>query len=187
MTILVDQARWPWRGTVWCHLVSDQDLDELHDFAARLGCRRVGFQGDHYDIDIDTREVALELGATPCDSRELVRRLRAAGLRLRPSSFPKWSIVEQWSDLDDASVVLAAASVSPVLRALADRHLDAATLASATGAVVLAREDSQALMIHGDTGHPSARELPDAGVYVRVDRFGGWAVELVDPPLRAER
>lgn len=167
--------------------MSDRDLHELHEFAARLGCRRVGFQGDHYDIDIETREVALELGATACDSRELVRRLRAAGLRLRPSSFPKWSVVEQWNDLDDAAVVLEAASVSPVLRAMADRHLDAATLAAATGAVVLAREDSRALMVYGDDGQPAAAESSSTGVHVRVDRRGRWAVELIDPPLRPDR
>ena len=172
---------------MWCHLVSDRDLDELHDFAARLGCRRVGFQGDHYDIDIDTREVALELGATACDSRELVRRLRAAGLRLRPSSFPKWSMVEQWNDLDDASAVIEAESVSPVLRAMAERHLDPATLAAATGAVVLAREDARALMVYGEEGQPGATESSLAGVHVRVDRHGRWAVELVDPPLRSDR
>ncbi|MGI9606969.1 MAG: DUF4031 domain-containing protein [Acidimicrobiales bacterium] len=92
MAILVDQARWPWRGTTWCHLVSDEHLDELHEFAAGLGCRRIGFQGDHYDIDVVTRSLALELGAEACDSRELVRRLRGAGLRLRPSAFEKWSL-----------------------------------------------------------------------------------------------
>ena len=26
MAILVDDARWPWRGRLWAHLVSDEDL-----------------------------------------------------------------------------------------------------------------------------------------------------------------
>ena len=79
--ILVDQAIWPWRGRRWAHLVSDESYDELHDFAAALGIERRAFQGDHYDVPDDYRTRAIELGATPVDARELVRRLRAAGLR----------------------------------------------------------------------------------------------------------
>jgi hypothetical protein len=79
--ILVDQAIWPWRGRRWAHLVSDESYDELHDFAARLGIERRAFQGDHYDVPSEYRTRALELGATAVDARELVRRLRAAGLR----------------------------------------------------------------------------------------------------------
>ncbi len=86
--ILVDEARWPWRGRRWAHLVSDTSYDELHDFARRLGVPAGGFQGDHYDIPTEVREQALALGARPVDSRELVVRLRGAGLRLRPSARP---------------------------------------------------------------------------------------------------
>jgi hypothetical protein len=81
VTILVDAAVWPWRDDVWAHLVSDESYEELHAFAARLGLPRRAFQGDHYDVPRHVRERALELGAEPVASRELVRRLRAAGLR----------------------------------------------------------------------------------------------------------
>jgi len=84
--ILVDQAIWPWRGRRWAHLVSDESYDELHEFAARLGLRRESFQGDHYDVPDEYRTRAIELGATPVDARDLVRRLRAAGLRKRSAS-----------------------------------------------------------------------------------------------------
>ena len=87
--MLVDPAVWAWRGASWAHLVSDESFDELHDFARRLGKRRLGFQGDHYDIDSVDRERAVELGAEPVGSRELVRRLRAAGLRRRDAK-PTW-------------------------------------------------------------------------------------------------
>lgn len=83
MTILVDPAVWPWRGQRWAHLVSDVSYDELHDFAARLGIPRRAFQGDHYDVPAPLRDQAIALGALPVDSRELVRRMRAAGLRRR--------------------------------------------------------------------------------------------------------
>lgn len=83
--ILVDQAVWPWRGRRWAHLVSDESYDELHAFATRLGIPRRVFQGDHYDVPAELREQAIALGAEAVDARDLVRRLRAAGLRNRPS------------------------------------------------------------------------------------------------------
>lgn len=81
MAIVVDQAIWPWRGRRWAHLASDRSYEELHAFAARLGIDRARFQGDHYDIPAELRDRAVALGAEPVDCREVVRRLRAAGLR----------------------------------------------------------------------------------------------------------
>jgi hypothetical protein len=86
VTLLVDEARWPWRGRRWCHLVSDVSLDELHAFAARLGVPSRAFQGDHYDLHEEGRARAIELGAVPVPSRELLVRLRQAGLRLSPAA-----------------------------------------------------------------------------------------------------
>ena len=85
MTILIDEARWWWRGKKWCHLVSDVSYDELHDFAARASIPRRGFQGDHYDVPEEYRDALIEAGAQQTESRELVRRLRAAGLRMSPA------------------------------------------------------------------------------------------------------
>jgi hypothetical protein len=86
VTCLVDECRWPWRGRRWCHLVSDTDFDELHAMADVVGVPRRSFQGDHYDLDEDARARAVALGAVPVTSRELVVRLRAAGLRLSPAA-----------------------------------------------------------------------------------------------------
>ena len=85
VTILIDEARWWWRGKKWCHLVSDASYDELHDFADRAGIPRRGFQGDHYDSPEEYRAELIDAGAVQVESRELVRRLRAAGLRLSPA------------------------------------------------------------------------------------------------------
>lgn len=79
---------WPWRGRHWAHLVSDTSYAELHAFAARLGIPIEAFQGDHYDVPADQRERALDLGAEAVGSKELVRRLRAAGLRRRRAAGP---------------------------------------------------------------------------------------------------
>lgn len=81
MTILVDDAIWPWRGRRWAHLVSDTSYDELHEFAAQLGIPRRAFQGDHYDVPEALRDLAIAHGAVAVEGRVLVRRLRAAGLR----------------------------------------------------------------------------------------------------------
>lgn len=81
MTILIDNAHWPNHGRYWCHLVSDLSLAELHAFAARLGIPERGFGGDHYDLPDEMRAAAIAMGAVPVESRELLTRLKAAGLR----------------------------------------------------------------------------------------------------------
>jgi hypothetical protein len=83
--ILVDEAHWPWRDRLWCHLISDTSLDELHAFARTLGIPERGFSGDHYDIPEDYRLQAIAAGARPVPSRQIVEALRAAGLR-RPTA-----------------------------------------------------------------------------------------------------
>ena len=93
--ILVDAARWRWRGQLWAHLVSDTSYQELHQFAGRLGIPRRAFQGDHYDVPSDYREQAIALGAVPVSSRELVVRLRAAGLRRAPARI---SLAVSWAE-----------------------------------------------------------------------------------------
>ena len=86
MALLVDECRWWHRGRRWCHLVSDHSLDELHGFAEAMGIPRRGFHGDHYDLPEEHRDDALARGAVAVESRELVRRLRSAGLRLSPAA-----------------------------------------------------------------------------------------------------
>ena len=86
MAILVDDAIWPWRGRLWAHLVSDTSIDELHAFAERLGIPRRAFQGDHYDVTDELRDCAIAEGARPVTSRDVVRALRAAGLRKHPTA-----------------------------------------------------------------------------------------------------
>lgn len=84
MALLVDDAVWPWRGRLWCHLVSDTGLDELHAFARRLGIPERAFQGDHYDLTDELRDCAIAEGALAVSSREVIHALRRAGLR-RPT------------------------------------------------------------------------------------------------------
>ena len=85
MAILIDEARWWFHERRWCHLVSDTSLDELHEFADRVGIPRRGFQGDHYDVPEDYRPQMIAAGAIEVESRVLLRRLCDAGLRLSPA------------------------------------------------------------------------------------------------------
>jgi hypothetical protein len=85
MTVLIDEPRWWYRGRKWSHLVSDVSYEELHRFVDALGIPRRAFQGDHYDIPEEYLVDVLEAGAEMVDSRELVRRLRRAGLRVSPA------------------------------------------------------------------------------------------------------
>lgn len=82
MTVLVDPPLWPQHGRLWSHLVSDTSLDELHAFAERAGVPRRGFDRDHYDVPDERYDELVRLGAVPVDGREIVRRLRASGLRV---------------------------------------------------------------------------------------------------------
>ncbi|MDT0343298.1 DUF4031 domain-containing protein [Streptomyces litchfieldiae] len=81
MTVYIDPPAWPGHGRLWSHLASDVSFAELHDFAARLGSPPRAFDRDHYDVPEERYRDAVALGAVEVGSRELVRRLREAGLR----------------------------------------------------------------------------------------------------------
>ena len=83
VTILVDPPLVPGHGRLWSHVASDCSYDELHAFARTLGLPERGFDGDHYDIPQEAYDRVVAAGAVPVSSRELVSRLRAAGLRRR--------------------------------------------------------------------------------------------------------
>lgn len=85
MTYVDDLVVWP---NAWgpfkagsCHLAADT-LDELHEFAAKLGMKREWFQGKnprhpHYDLVKSKRDRAIALGAKPITGREMVMIWRA--------------------------------------------------------------------------------------------------------------
>ena len=78
MPVYVDDARIPWRGLRWSHLVADS-AEELHHAAKELGLRREWAQDKgrtlHYDLPDELRARAIDQGvATPITWRELVLR-----------------------------------------------------------------------------------------------------------------
>jgi hypothetical protein len=62
---------------LWCHMVTDGNLEELHEFAARLGIQRRRFQDHprhpHYDLLPASRALAVALGAVEVSTGELAR------------------------------------------------------------------------------------------------------------------
>lgn len=85
--ILIDPPLVPSRGRMWSHVASDTSYDELHAFAREIGIPARGFDRDHYDVPSDRYDDVVAAGAVPVTSRELIVRLRAAGLR-RPKHSP---------------------------------------------------------------------------------------------------
>jgi hypothetical protein len=74
--ILVDPIR-RHQSSEWCHMVSDESLEELHEFAATIGLKRKAFQGvsrPHYDLRPSKRRLAVSMGAQEVGMRDLVRR-----------------------------------------------------------------------------------------------------------------
>jgi hypothetical protein len=60
---------------LWCHMITDGDLDELHEFAMRLGLGPRRFQNHprhpHYDLTPPTRALAVVLGAVETTTTRL--------------------------------------------------------------------------------------------------------------------
>jgi hypothetical protein len=81
--VYVDDAMIPFRRMKMSHMFADS-VEELHDFAAKLGLKREWFQdksAPHYDVSLTVRKRAIELGAVAIgygDSqwREVFRRIR---------------------------------------------------------------------------------------------------------------
>lgn len=68
-----------WRWSKSCHLIADS-VNELHEFAKRIGMRRSWFQNDgrlpHYDLNENRRRIAVKQGATELDRRQFVEKMR---------------------------------------------------------------------------------------------------------------
>ena len=82
MNIEIDPPLWPAHRTLWSHLVSTQSLAQLHGFAFAQGIPARAFDGDHYDVPAEQHDELVAAGALPVPAHQLVRDLRASGLRL---------------------------------------------------------------------------------------------------------
>lgn len=84
MTVYVDDMyRHPmgkFRRMKMSHMIADTE-DELHVMASRIDVARKCYQGDHYDVAMSKRELAIQYGAVAITLRELaaLSALRRAG------------------------------------------------------------------------------------------------------------
>lgn len=73
------------RGRLFCHLTADT-IDELHEFAGRMGLKRCWFHRsrteNHYDLTAGMRQVALSMGAVFVPALEQARARIAARAKL---------------------------------------------------------------------------------------------------------
>jgi hypothetical protein len=81
MTIYVDELR-DYRALMgrglpglWCHMITDGDLEELHQFAMQIGLNPRRFQNHtrhpHYDLMPNSRALAVALGAVETSTTHL--------------------------------------------------------------------------------------------------------------------
>ena len=92
MTVYVDDMRAPFRRMVMCHMIADGE-SELHEMADRIGVARRWYQGDHYDICLSKRALAVAVGAVEVTQRQLgcmVMRQRATGQLGAPDDALAW-------------------------------------------------------------------------------------------------
>jgi len=152
MAVVVDKAIWPYRGKLWAHLASDDNLTELHDFADLLGLRLMSFQGDHYDVSKEVRDQAIISGAIEIDGRELLARLKKAKLRLPVSERPgKWEKVYSFPptgvppDLSEVKTIKTLPELGKFVRV--DWNLAEVTVFQRRYEMALVLEDSSGLII----------------------------------------
>jgi hypothetical protein len=72
MSVYVDDMRARFGRLVMCHMIADSD-DELHAMADRIGVARKWHQGDHYDIALSKRAIAVAAGAREITLRQCSR------------------------------------------------------------------------------------------------------------------
>ncbi len=69
MPVYVDSMRAKFGRMVMCHMIATS-FDELHSMADKIGIRRKWFQGDHYDIALSKRALAIRYGAIEISWRQ---------------------------------------------------------------------------------------------------------------------
>jgi hypothetical protein len=70
MTVYVDDMRAKFGRLIMCHMIADTAA-ELHAMADRIGVTRKWYQGDHYDIALSKRALAIRAGAVQITWRQL--------------------------------------------------------------------------------------------------------------------
>lgn len=92
MTIYVDNMRAGYGQMIMCHMIGPEA--ELHEMADRIGVKRRWHQGDHYDICLSKRNLALKAGTKEITARQAAamrRRHRETGDHGSPAEAEAWA------------------------------------------------------------------------------------------------
>ena len=69
MTVYVDNMRAKYGRLIMCHMIADTE-GELRAMADQIGVAQKWHQGDHFDICLSKREIAVSLGAVEITLRQ---------------------------------------------------------------------------------------------------------------------
>ncbi len=77
MPVYIDDAKIPWRGREWCHMLSiPPESEQLCKIARKMGLKDIWLQDEvghwpHFDVVIEYRDLAIHFGAIPITQKEL--------------------------------------------------------------------------------------------------------------------
>lgn len=86
MTVYVDNMMAKYGNMIMCHLIADSEA-ELHAMADKIGVARKWYQGNHYDIALSKRKLAVLFGAVEITQRQcalMIANMRDLGLCTKP-------------------------------------------------------------------------------------------------------
>lgn len=94
MTVYVDDMRARFRDLIMCHMIADTEA-ELHVMATRIGIARRWYQGDHYDVSLQHRVLAVTYGAQQitwrqCSLMTVLRRRDPMAPLVTPEEGAAW-------------------------------------------------------------------------------------------------
>jgi hypothetical protein len=92
MSVYVDTMRAKYRQMVMCHMIADTD-DELRAMADKIGIKQKWHQGDHFDICLAKRALAVAAGAVEITQRQagaMTVRRRCTGSPGLPAEAERW-------------------------------------------------------------------------------------------------
>lgn len=94
MTVYVDDMRAQYGRLVMCHMIADSD-EELRAMAQQIDVRQRWHQGDHFDICLSKRELAVRFGAIEITLRQCAAmnfRRKITGELGGPGDAEEWMI-----------------------------------------------------------------------------------------------
>jgi hypothetical protein len=90
--VYVDDMRASFGRMVMCHMIADTEA-ELHAMAEHIGVARRWYQGNHYDIALSKRALAIAAGVMEISQRQcaaMISRRRATGALGDPATAVQW-------------------------------------------------------------------------------------------------